>query len=91
MQSALVFAEVYRSFDNISLSTTITVSLFKGGSEMISNSMTVELPMLSIPQSPRWYVTSIQGLPAIGWSWNMRTRASHVDHSLLVDGANVAI
>jgi len=93
MQAALIFAEVQGAFASISLLTTITLSLLKDGSVISdSESVTINLPMLPIPQSSGWYATSIPGLPAtskkgIISTWRV---SSYVKYSLLVDGVEVA-
>ncbi|MEM4619284.1 MAG: CARDB domain-containing protein [Desulfurococcaceae archaeon] len=92
MQGVIIFAEVYGNISTINLSVTITLSLMRDGSVLLSESRTFDLPMLPIPFSPGWYFTSIPGLPAktmrdIIYTWKI---LSHVNYSLIVNGAQIA-
>jgi len=92
MQGVFIFAEVHGDFSRLSLHTTVTLSLLRDGSTVISNSITINLPMLPIPHSHGWYVASIPGLPAKTvkgaiYTWEI---SSHVEYSLLIDDVQVA-
>lgn len=91
-QASLIFAHVPKSFSEMHLSTTVTLTLKRSGSTLFSKLVAVNLPLVAVPWVSGWYVTSIPGLPAytlkgVLEDWKVSTR---VDYTLVIDGASVA-